>query len=127
MSVVPVSTVVSLELWRLADLAVFRNWCLVVLASALFVHLPLLSWIMAMLVVGWSATWFAVVWRRGSFADCPWWWGAIDVASGVAALVWLPETWTTRGPVGTSVRVSPPLPGKLPICGYCGRLAQPMG
>ena len=92
-----------------------------ILASAVFVHMPLLSWVMAVLVVGWSATWFSVVWRRGTFANCPWWWGAIDVASGVASLVvmglvlpreWVIGTWHAWA-YGYASTVSPSVPAWL--------------
>ena len=96
-----------------------------ILASVVFVRLPLASWGMAVVVVGWSAIWFAVVWRRGSFADCPWWWGGIDVASSVASLVvmglalppeWMIGTWYAWS-YGYTATVVPTVPAWLQLGG----------
>jgi len=65
-------------------------------------QMPLGSLVMVIVAVGWSAGLFVALIRRGSFAQAPLWWGAVDVAVAAASLIvtsvvlprnWLVGTW----------------------------------
>jgi signal transduction histidine kinase len=55
------------------------------------------AWVVMYVAVGWSVAYFAAIIYRGSFSALSWWWGAVDVAVAVAALVVsglvLPRDW----------------------------------